>query len=80
MQPGKAIVALALVMAAGIPMSATAAAPAASVAPSSLVFGAQNPAGPYPPQSVTLTNSGTAPLTLAAQRGKVTILHFWTFG
>lgn len=23
---------------------------------------------------------GNAPLTLAAQRGKVTILHFWTFG
>jgi hypothetical protein len=24
--------------------------------------------------------SGNAPLTLAGQRGKVTILHFWTFG
>jgi hypothetical protein len=23
---------------------------------------------------------GNAPLTLAAERGKVTILHFWTFG
>jgi len=23
---------------------------------------------------------GKAPLTLAAERGKVTILHFWTFG
>jgi hypothetical protein len=23
---------------------------------------------------------GNAPLTLASERGKVTILHFWTFG
>jgi hypothetical protein len=65
MKPGKAIVALALVIGAGIPMPATAAAPAASLAPSSLVFGKDNPAGPYPPQTVTVTNSGTAPLVIS---------------
>jgi len=65
MKPVKAIVALALVLVAGLPTSATAAAPAASLSSSSLVFGTQNPAGPYPPQSVTVTNSGTAPLVIA---------------
>ncbi len=27
-----------------------------------------------------LNTSGGKPVTLAAQRGKVTIVHFWTFG
>ena len=61
----KAGLAGALVVFAGIPMGATAAAPAARLAPSSLTFGAENPAGPYPPQSVTLSNSGDASLIIS---------------
>ena len=53
------------ILVAGFPTSATASAPAASVAPSSLTFGMQNPEGPYPPQLVTLTNSGDAPLVIS---------------
>ena len=61
----KAGLAGALVVFAGIPMGATAAAPAARLAPSSLTFGAENPAGPYPPQSVTVSNSGDASLIIS---------------
>jgi hypothetical protein len=43
----KAGLAGALVVFAGIPMGATAAAPAVRLVPSSLTFGAENPAGPY---------------------------------
>lgn len=62
----KAVVALAVLLLASIPTSATAAAPAASLAPSSIVFGSQNPEGPFPPQSVTVTNSGDAPLVISS--------------
>src|SRR3989441_4117762 len=55
----------ALVVFASMPMGAGAAAPAAMLAPSSLTFGAENPAGPYPPQSVTLSNSGDASLIIS---------------
>jgi hypothetical protein len=65
MKAVKTIVVAALVLVAGIPTSATAAAPAASVAPLPVIFGSQNPEGPYPPQGVTVTNSGDAPLVIS---------------
>lgn len=46
---------------------------------------AQNP-GVFsvPPPELTgsswLNTPGNAPLTLAGQKGKVTVVHFWTFG
>jgi hypothetical protein len=61
----KTIVALAVLLVAVIPSRAMAAAPAAGVSPSSVTFGSQNPEGPYPPQTVTLTNSGDAPLVIS---------------
>lgn len=46
---------------------------------------AQNPAAlnvPAPELTGTswLNTPGKAPLTLAGQKGKVTVVHFWTFG
>jgi hypothetical protein len=61
----KSIAALALVLAAGFPTSAAAAAPTAKVAPGALTFGTQNPEGPYPPQSVTVTNTSSVSLVIS---------------
>src|SRR5207302_111208 len=55
--------------AAGSPQSVSLAgpgiAPAVTLAPASLAFGTQRVSTPSPVQTVTLTNSGTAPLSIA---------------
>jgi hypothetical protein len=54
----------AVLVAVGIPGTVVAAAPVAKLTASSLNFGSQNPQGPYPPQSVTLSNAGDAVLLI----------------
>jgi len=62
-----------LVVAAGaflaalsVPTAAVASAPAVTVTPPSLTFGAQNPEGPYSSQAFTVANSGDAPLVISS--------------
>jgi hypothetical protein len=61
----KTMLSVALILAAVAPVAASAGAPVAKLNPSSLAFGADNPAGPYPPQSVTLSNAGDATLVIS---------------
>lgn len=50
----------------GSPLTASATTgPAVTFSPTSLTFGNPNPEGPFPTQSVTITNSGGAPLTIS---------------
>ena len=65
MTSGKAIIVVATMLGAAIPLGVSAAAPLAKLSPSAVIFGSQNPQGPYPPQSVTLSNSGDAPLVVS---------------
>lgn len=65
MRSGKAIIALGMLLGAMVPIGASAAAPAGKLSPSSVTFGSQNPEGPYPPQAVTISNSGDAPLVIS---------------
>jgi hypothetical protein len=58
------VVGTAILAAVAIPTGASAAAPAARLTPLTVTFGSPNPQGPYPPQLVTLTNSGDAPLLI----------------
>src|SRR2546426_2390385 len=46
-------------------LAGTGIAPAVTLAPASLAFGTQRLSTPSPVQTVTLTNSGTAPLSIA---------------
>src|SRR5919204_1622499 len=65
MRSGKAIVAFAMLWGAMMPTGANAGSAAAKLSPASITFGLQNPEGPYPPQSVTVSNSGDAPLVIS---------------
>src|SRR3989475_590040 len=48
-----------------VSLAGTGIAPAVTLAPASLAFGTQRVSTPSPVQTVTLTNSGTAPLSIA---------------
>src|SRR5207244_983311 len=48
-----------------VSLAGTGIAPAVSLAPTNLTFGTQRVSTPSPVQTVTLTNSGTAPLSIA---------------
>src|SRR5205807_1552444 len=48
-----------------VSLAGTGIAPAVTVAPTNLAFGTQRVSTPSPVQTVTLTNSGTAPLSIA---------------
>jgi HYDIN/CFA65/VesB family protein len=59
-------IALVVVLAAtSMPMGAAASAPAVKLTPSSLVFGKENPEGPYSPQTTTLSNTGDGMLVIS---------------
>ena len=61
------VVAIGVILAAlGAPSTALASGPAIQLSPSSLVFGAQNPEGPFPSQTFTVTNSGDATLVISS--------------
>jgi len=56
----------AFLAALSVPTAAVASAPAVTVTPLSLTFGAQNPEGPYSSQAFTVANSGDAPLVISS--------------